>query len=223
MPRHRREHSDRRHPLELVNLAYAFVDASAGTDYNVSQLDIYFTIDALLPVSPSQTYEYESDLAAVIHNHNHETRDFQLSWPEMDAIGRFNAFMETHPGPERKGPDLAIKVFKDMDTVFFKGMLFTHVSVTWNHWMEPGSYAETTEGTDPGQARIFLNPHSILWERNWVLQMFQTLLHEMVVSELDHPHALVSTTGSWTTNAAELAWPSDLLLWIPRGVRYSLR
>lgn len=79
-------------------------------------------------------------------------------------------------------PDLIIKAFCDLDTVFFRGRLRGHICVRWlPDWSAPGS---TTWGTTvllgEGKCAIRLNADTILLDhRRPFERMFATVLHEM--------------------------------------------
>ena len=87
-------------------------------------------------------------------------------------------------------PDVAIKAFCDLDTVFFRGRLRGHVCVTWAtqeaFYQMPGSHCfGHTVSLGQGKALIQLNAHDLLLEGAYnggrpISQTFATLLHEMM-------------------------------------------
>ena len=108
---------------------------------------------------------------------------------EEDAIDRLLTMLDN----ARQGswsPDVAIKAFCDLDTVFFRGRLRGHVCVTWatleafNQMPGPPIFSHTVS-LGQGKALIQLNAYYILFEgrRNGarpIRQTFATLLHEMM-------------------------------------------
>lgn len=92
---------------------------------------------------------------------------------------------------QRWGPDLAIKAFKDLDQTFFMGTLTGNVLVRWKNirdivdlWSKGSTYGYTTK-MGHGQARITIDPTSHFKKASDPYsEMWQTLLHEMCVSQL---------------------------------------
>lgn len=99
-----------------------------------------------------------------------------------------------HDCTYRYHPDIVVKTFNDLDTVFFGGRLHGNVLVSWANstqckemQREIGArFLGSTQGNFPGergQARIFLNPREIFLENrakeNPLRAMFCTLLHEV--------------------------------------------
>ena len=88
------------------------------------------------------------------------------------------------------GPDLIIKCFPDLDTVFFGGLLRGNVTISWGG---PGDrfFHEDSLGVtipiDPSRAEIVLNGKTVLldpFEDDPFRTMFATTLHEMCVSTI---------------------------------------
>lgn len=85
------------------------------------------------------------------------------------------------------GPDVAIKCFCDLDTVFFRGKLRGHVCITWAGPKEikRDFYGSTlTLGHGYGKALIQLSAHDIFlepgpWHEEPLTQTLITILHEM--------------------------------------------
>ena len=110
---------------------------------------------------------------------------------EIDAIS--NLANVVGDRTYRYHPDLVIKAFNDLDTVFFGGRLRGNVLVSWANSMECaeierdiGKFFGCTESISPeekGQARISLNARGIFLENfedeNPLRAMFCTLLHEV--------------------------------------------
>ncbi|KAL9045517.1 MAG: hypothetical protein Q9214_001450 [Letrouitia sp. 1 TL-2023] len=90
-------------------------------------------------------------------------------------------------------PRLAIKAFKDLDTMFFAGKLMGKTNVCWmglEEWLQktpkqpPIEHTvATTDYLGQGTARIMLSSYTIMMiTEKPFLQTWITLLHEMVVS-----------------------------------------
>lgn len=94
----------------------------------------------------------------------------------------------------RYHPDIIVKVFNDLDTVFFGGRLHGNVVVSWANSTQCAGFQQEigsrflgiTQGNLPGeqgQARICLNPREIFLENTAkeipLRAMFCTLLHEV--------------------------------------------
>ncbi|MCJ1455673.1 hypothetical protein MMC28_006029 [Mycoblastus sanguinarius] len=116
------------------------------------------------------------------------TRKRKRSPKEQDAIDRlFGAVIEAE---KDWTPDLIIKMFADLDIVFFGGHLRGNVFVKW---YKPKSYAKRamdpqphswgcTLFPTPGMAHICLNAKQILVDsiiKSPFRQMWSTMLHEM--------------------------------------------
>ena len=103
---------------------------------------------------------------------------------EEDAIERL-CIMLANACEGHWGPDVAIKCFCDLDTVFFRGKLRGHVCVTWAGRSEFPSFTwGQTTSLGHGKALIQLNARYIFlgpdsWEERPLNQTLQTLLHEM--------------------------------------------
>lgn len=84
------------------------------------------------------------------------------------------------------GPDLIIKMFADLDLVFFKGKLLGDAVVGWRD-ISMDRYAECWS-LPHGQARINLNRAPLCMrlpgDAPEFFQMFGTMLHEMCVSKI---------------------------------------
>lgn len=110
---------------------------------------------------------------------------------EIDAISNLAKVVRDHT--YRYHPDLVIKAFNDLDTIFFGGRLHGNVLVSWANSIEcaeiareVGFFYGCTHSRSPeekGQARIQLNARAMFLENdedeNPLLAMFCTLLHEV--------------------------------------------
>lgn len=87
-------------------------------------------------------------------------------------------------------PDIAIKAFRDLDAAFFKGTLIGNTELLWmgkTSWLlklGPMPCWGATTKLGHAQCRIMLHAYSIMLEPKPYQQMWRTLLHEMVVSDL---------------------------------------
>ena len=106
---------------------------------------------------------------------------------EMSAIERISrAIAAGHDGVW--GPDLIIKAFCDLDTIFFCGRLRGHVCVRWlRDWSKDGSTKwGTTALLGEGKCAIKMNADTILLkDRHPFTKMFATMLHEMCHADAD--------------------------------------
>ena len=112
----------------------------------------------------------------------------------------------------RYHPDIVVKAFNDLDTVFFGGRLHGNVLVSWansTHCAEIQresrhgflGYTEGSAHGEQGQARILLNPTAIFLENVEdeipLRAMFCTLLHEVSSNPFPignfHPSKLTSS------------------------------
>ena len=118
--------------------------------------------------------------ASQIVRHNRRRRE--PSTKEADAIRRLQESLRL----ETWGPDLIIKAFQDLDTVFFRGCLVGNCLVRWRNMkgclrVDPScDWYAVTEPVGPieyRQCRITLSAnHIILDEKDPYTQMWQTML-----------------------------------------------
>ncbi|KAI4212133.1 MAG: hypothetical protein LQ351_005163 [Letrouitia transgressa] len=183
---------------------------------------------ALAPVSTHTGYPYpcrQEDLDSYSLKKKKLTRfgdflkDVAFYWPSNtdDAVREIEAFLdpERPPSAEEQSavdrlcqvlclengewtPDVPIKAFRDLDTVFFQRRLCGNVKVGWvsGEEMPPGTIG-TTAYKFNGHSKIMLDADHYIFESEhpW-RKMWRTLLHEMVVSNLIK-HA---TKDGWTFN-----------------------
>ena len=105
---------------------------------------------------------------------------------EQQAIDRLLAML-AKACQESWGPDLAIKIFCDLDVVFFAGKLRGHVCITWadvEEFPERNVFGHTVF-LGQGKAVIQLNAQFVFFD--WGVedgrlfaQMLAMVLHEMV-------------------------------------------
>lgn len=118
--------------------------------------------------------------AREIHDHNRLNR--APSNAECRALSRLDAALDDAHG-NHWGPDLIIKAFCDLDTVFFNGRLRGHVCIAWRAASEMGStlYGGTNY-LSQGKCQIGLNAEGIILDLSSskaFKQMWSTMLHEM--------------------------------------------
>lgn len=114
------------------------------------------------------------------------------SFAEDDAIS--NLANVVHDRTYRYHPDIVIKAFDDLDTVFFGGRLRGNVLVSWANSAECAEIereigefffgcTQCSYPEEKGQARILLNARAMFLENfedeNPLRAMFCTLLHEV--------------------------------------------
>ena len=120
-----------------------------------------------------------------IFEHNDLRR--KLGNLEMSAIERISrAIAAGHDGIW--GPDLIIKAFCDLDTIFFRGRLRGHVCVRWLRDWSPEGFTTlgTTVRLGEGKCAIKMNADTILLENpHPFTRMFATMLHEMCHADAD--------------------------------------
>ena len=118
--------------------------------------------------------------AREIHDHNRLSR--APSNAERRALIRLDAALDDAHG-DHWGPDLIIKAFCDLDTVFFNGRLRGHVSVAWKAASEMSSTLYGgTNFLSQGKCQIGLNTEGIILDLSSskaFKQMWSTMLHEM--------------------------------------------
>ncbi len=124
-----------------------------------------------------------------IFDHNQPERTGEvLPAGEHEAIGHLLAMFD-NACHGSWGPDLAIKSFCDLDTVFFRGKLRGHVCVTWAARKEFGKNADHilahTIRLGKGKALIQVHAHIMFLDQGLTggrlfASMFATMLHEMV-------------------------------------------
>ena len=189
----------RRHSRELYAEATMDVSPNTGTAYPCTERDLdasggkhrfadthrdYAELRAIWFAEPNTRPKVGIRQAALdIFQHNASGRI--PSAKEEDAIERL-CIMIDNACQGHWGPDVAIKCFCDLDTVFFRGKLRGHVCVTWageRDFMSPACWGQTAP-LGHGKAIIQLNAgymflaHSPLHERP-LRQMLATLVHEM--------------------------------------------
>lgn len=154
--------------------------ADRDTPYPISQAEL----DSLLSFSTRNqnppTCIARAFKEIVAWNHDHRVP----GEAERAAINRIKAAVDTPT--DEWGPDIIIKMFLDIDLVFFKGWLRGNVTIQWS--METSHNGQELWGfTSPsgrrGQCGIFLNAFTIFLAATAAFTsgkgMWATMLHEM--------------------------------------------
>ncbi|KAL9045516.1 MAG: hypothetical protein Q9214_001449 [Letrouitia sp. 1 TL-2023] len=189
---------------------------SNAPEAEVTSKDEWLYELALAPISIHTGYPYpcrQEDLDSYsikkkkITHFGDFLRDIVFCWPSNidDAVREIEAYLDPKRPPSAKEqsamdrlykalcledgewtPDVPIKAFRDLDTVFFQGRLCGNVKVGWVSGKElPSDAIGTTVYRFNGHSKIKLDADYHIFE-SWDpwKQMWQTLLHEMVVSNL---------------------------------------
>ena len=126
--------------------------ADRGTPYPCSQMDL----DRCFSLTATNPYQYVELMEATYQLVRFNRVTKPLSPDEVAALSRLTRAVNI----VEWGPDLAIKAFKDLDTLFFMGRLSGNCQVRWSdHKMH--DYG-TTESLAHGQAKIWLNARLVL-------------------------------------------------------------
>ena len=180
--------NDANHVLENDNLHYQAqlpVEANKGTPYACSQSDI----DEFQHCTTGNQEGVVSKTAAVGMLEDFLDPLRQPSHEVLEALMR----LRTARWNPNWGPDVIIKAAKDLDLAFFDGRLRGSVAVRWSHtWSVPANlygcvfkrYGVMWPGVGPelGLCLVHLYADQILYAANPCEQMWQTMLHEMIVS-----------------------------------------
>lgn len=161
------------------------VSTSRGTPYPCDPYDLdECTFGSDRP--PRSTHSRNS-ATANLENFLHP--DAPIDSAVHAAVTRLRAALRIHDWK----PDLVIKAFTDLDTVFFGGKLRGHTTIHWygaSWWMQHlrspqghNRFLGCTYYLDRRKARIHLNAWKILLDtRNAKAVMWGVMLHEMIVS-----------------------------------------
>lgn len=160
------------------------VDAHDGTPYLCSQEDLDMVHQH--PGLNHRLFVSRSQATREVVGCNNLRRT--LSSYETDAIRRLkHAIFNVSRSPW--GLDLIIKMFLDLDAVFFGGVLRGYVCVSWRARSffpdAERSLGTTWSCSRPGHAVIYLNAEEIILGPNPFPNMCATMLHEMCVSATD--------------------------------------
>ena len=183
-------------PQELYHDAFKDVFLDLGTKYECKQSDLDATGGLARQLFPDDSYDDRgpsrkkwfvnkkrpqiiTPRRATLDISRHNDLDRIPSESEKQAMERLSkAIDEGHKGCW--GPDLIIKVFCDLDTVFFKGRLRGHVCVRWLRNWERELYITWGNAFDLGEGKsvIKLNADTILLQYPAPFErMFGTMLH----------------------------------------------
>ena len=170
-----------RHRELLLEEAFYPVDARYGTPYPCQQSDL--DVIRHHPGYNGAPWVSQRQATLEIVQHNHPRRRFPSF--EREAILRLSRAIND-AARYSWGPDLVIKSFLDLDTVFFGGALQGFVRISWAHSDKflSDEQGTTSDGSPPGHALIRLNAEAILLGSDPFKDMFSTVLHEMCVSTI---------------------------------------
>ena len=184
---------------ELYKDALKDVSLGSGTYYNCTQSDLDVTGGLARQDFPDNSYKdliparkkwfakknrgpfiSAEKAASDICRHNRLDKKIE-NRSESKAIGRLSEAIAAGRN-NCWGPDLIIKAFCDLDTVFFRGRLRSHVCIRWLPNWEEESY--TTWGNalffGEGKSSIRMNADTILLQHpDPFEQMFRTMLEAM--------------------------------------------
>lgn len=175
----------------LLEIVSQDINASRGTPYPCSQR----TINATDHFSHLNERPYVSASQAIRELVEHNNLRRSPPPHERDAIRRLSSAVDNAMSGDW-GPDLIIKCFIDLDTVFFGGLLRGNVTLDWG---DPADWImlelEVGEGTlgvtipvPHGRAEIVLNARTVLldpFKSDPLRTMFATTLHEICVSNIN--------------------------------------
>lgn len=176
----------------------------SGTPYPCKQSEIDFHRNGVFDKPNKGPFVSLLEATEEILRWNDEKR--APSREESEIIQRLSTTIREVGKDFRFGPDLLIKTWADLDSLFFAGRLRDHVLVRWVKRIDGGLYghmqfyeSETTKGLIEMSAEVNLLPQK--WRRwgedyNPVVNMFSTILHEMC-----HAYELVrSPYEPWNTD-----------------------
>jgi hypothetical protein len=180
--------NDAIHAIEIDNLHYQAqlpVEANKGTPYACSQSDI----DDFQHCTRVSQEGFVNKITAVQMLEDFLDPLRQPSHEVLEALMRLRT-ARWHPN---WGPDIIIKAANDLDIAFFDGRLRGSMAVCWSHtWSVPANlhacvdkrYGMMWPGLGPelGMCLVHLYADQILCTANPCEQMWQTMLHEMIVS-----------------------------------------
>ena len=168
---------DHRERRRLYELSKRSPSVHSGTSYPCSQKDL----DACKRFTHRNRIHHLPRMEATYQLSKHNRITKELSTREKTACKNIKDALQIKDW----SPDLAIKAFKDIDTLFFLGRLHGNCLLNWAdrarlNIVRGSGIGFTQYGDDgPGQARIFLNSYHIFMEmpNPWV-EMWRTILHE---------------------------------------------
>jgi len=174
---------------EMYHQAFEPFSAHSGTNYPTSQGELDFHRRDRFPSRNKGPFVSERQVTHNMITQNEKGK--KLGSREGAALRRLIHAVENYNDGYPYGPDLAIKVFDDLDIVFFGGLLRNNVLVTWTNCQWDDNFACNSAGcsygytlnrhSSGGQAYIRLNAKKLFNDaRSCPFQaMMCTLLHEM--------------------------------------------
>ena len=167
---------------ELYALAFQPFSCNRGSYYDCTQR----TIDRATHLYGHHSRQYVSSRRAVDEIVARNDLRRSPGRDESAAIRRLRDARNWCEGEgNRWGPDLVIKAFLDLDTIFFCGRLRDIVKVVWKQNLHDPTMAgickKDRARPNSGRREIWLNADVILRarERRPFQEMFATVLHEM--------------------------------------------
>ena len=173
-------------PMQLYRSGPKKPSSTSGTPYPCKQSDLD-QLNRRMPETLFPPFQSMRSREAVREIESFLDKSKEVSAAEDSAAKRIAEALKL----ERWGPDLIIKMFGDLDTLFFMGRLKGSVSVEWMQRQEfsnrlggvPAYGVTSYRGN--GTSQITLNAWDILagsggWDP--FSYMWMTMVHEMVVS-----------------------------------------
>ncbi|KAL6718476.1 hypothetical protein ACLMJK_004567 [Lecanora helva] len=181
---------------DLFEQALKPFTAETGTAYSTTQADIDFHSRHFFRTQNLVRLVSDEHITADMLKQNDPKR--RVSDKEYEACKRLVKMVKRYKAGFPYGPDLAIKAFNDLDTVFFGGSLRGNVYVKWGSCHLPNNgfgctsrgklwhkcsyaYTQSTFRQRSGQTRIYMNADLIFayGTKDPFKIMMSTLLHEM--------------------------------------------
>lgn len=170
---------DTRQNRVLAEMAFEPIEVDTGTYYPCYEEDL--AAYRRFP-SPNRQRLVSAIEATneIVHRNTELRRREDFDRDEWAAMERLTSGVNK-AARSRYTPDLIIKMFADLDLVFFNGRLLGNVIIKW-HVIGPRIFGDTGPKR-VNQAGIRLNPDEIFIRSDNAFQrMFGTMLHEMCVS-----------------------------------------
>ena len=169
--------------LRLRDLALRPVSVDTGTDYPCSQKDL----DSYVRLAHGNQKEFLGQMESTYQLVKWNRLSKELTRREEKALSNLEYGLSLRGKISKCGPDLVIKAFRDLDELFFMGLLHGNCRVNWVdtetlcaiRQKPPRTILGITRPERRGQAAIHLNADDIfLCMLDPFMVMFSTLLHE---------------------------------------------
>lgn len=170
----------------LYRLAYEPVRVDTGTAYECDPRHLAYYHRHPGP-NRQRLVSGEQATLEIVRRNSDTRREEDVGRKEWEAMGRLSeAVKQAATTNSNWGPDLIVKMFADLDLVFFNGRLLGNVLVRW-HDLDRNVLGVTTTGVGRrNQTSIKLSPYANLYQKatdSPFRSMFSTMLHEMCVSD----------------------------------------